>query len=83
MHRSNAVGRRNASTRKKKKLRRTHNISPLMGVATPGPTAINFGTVGDLVNVINRATFGTDRFTGFRSVKGRKMPFCILNWDCP
>ena len=40
-----------------------------MGDATLGPTAVNFGTVGDLVNVINRSCFGTDRFIGFRSVK--------------
>ena len=49
-----------------------------MGDATPGPTAIIFGTLGDLVNVINRSSFGTDWFTGFRYVKGRKRLFCIL-----
>ena len=38
-----------------------------MGDATLEPTAIHFGTVGDLVNVINNSSFGTDRFPGFRS----------------
>ena len=49
-----------------------------MGDETPGPMAMTFGTLGDLVNIINRSSFGTDRFKGFRSVKGRKRPFSIL-----
>ena len=67
MHRSSTVDRRNASPRKKEKLTRTNNISPTWGDATPGPMAITFGTLGDLVSVINRSSFGINWFTGFRS----------------
>ena len=54
-----------------------------MGDAASGPTATTFAFLGDLINVINRTDFGTDRFRGFRSVKGRKRPFPILKLDCP
>ena len=75
------MGRRNASPSKKKKNHaRTVKFHLYGGDETPRPLAMIFGTLADLVNVIN-STFGTDRFTGFRSVKGRKRPFAILK--CP
>ena len=54
-------------------------ISPIWLDETPGPMAMTFGTFGDLVNVINRSSLGTDRLTGLRSVKGRKSHFVYLS----
>ena len=77
------MGRQEASPRKKKKLTLTYSISPIWGDETPGLMAMTIGTLGDLVDLINRSDFGFDRFTGFHSVKGRKRSFHILKWDCP
>ena len=47
--------------------------------ATPRRTAMEFGSLGGLVNVINRSSFGTDQFSGYRSVKDGKGHFVYLS----
>ena len=87
MHRSSVVGRRLATIGKPEtEKKKTHTdlvyFTYIMLDATPGPMAMTFCTLGDIVIIINRSIFGSDRSTDFRSVKGRKRPFCILKWDC-
>jgi hypothetical protein len=49
-----------------------------MGDATAGPIFINFGTLCDLHDINNFASFGVNRFKGFYCVKDRKWPFPVL-----
>ena len=74
IHRSSAACELYASPRKKERKKNDGSciFHPYGDDATTGPRVRTFAFLGDLVNVINRTNFGTDRFRGFvlwRNVK--------------
>jgi hypothetical protein len=50
--------------------------------ATPELTLMIVGNIGSFVNVISYASFGSDRFRAFRSIRGPKWPSRLLKQYC-